>query len=386
MIEKIFSDQGRKCAVMGTIDHHLGNIVFPTELTTPGPLELQSRVREFVDAGAEVLSMEVSSHALDQNRVDSVQWNTAVFTNLTQDHLDYHGTMGKYFQAKEKLFRERLFESPKAVVWAVINTDDPWGRRIRLPERVGLLTYGIQEGDLRASIKNMDFSGTEVEIFANGKSFPIKLQVIGKHNVLNALAALGASLTAMIPFERALRSLSEYLSVPGRLERVSGPEEKYFFVDYAHTPDALENVLQTLRSVSDAFKAEGSLERKKNKIHLVFGCGGDRDTSKRPQMFKVAKKYADFVYITSDNPRTEDPMKIIGDILSASPMERDLNPGWLDACTWVDPDRRSALRKASERAQPGDVILIAGKGHEEYQIVGTERIPFSDRDEIKKLR
>lgn len=385
MIEKIFTDQGKKCAVLGTIDHHLGHLVFPTDLTTPGPVELQARLREFVDAGAEVLSMEVSSHSLDQHRVDSVQWNAAVFTNLTQDHLDYHGTMENYFLAKEKLFRERLPESPKPLVWAVINMDDVWGRRIRLPDRVGLLTYGLKEGDLRASIKKMDFSGTEVDVYANGKVFPVQFQFIGKHNVLNALAALGASLTALVPFERALRSLSEYLSVPGRLERVRGPQGKNFFVDYAHTPDALENVLQTLKAVADGEVAQLNQESRK-KIHVVFGCGGDRDRSKRPLMYKVAQRYADFIYVTSDNPRTEEPQSIIAEILSVPRKQIQSDGFWFDEKTFVHPDRKWSIKAAAEKAEQGDVILVAGKGHEEYQILGQEKLPFSDRQEIEKLR
>lgn len=378
MIEKIFNDAGRPCAVLGTIDHHLGELKFKTELTTPGPLELQERLKTFVRAGAKTIAMEVSSHALDQKRIHSVQWNTGVFTNLTQDHLDYHQTMENYFFAKEKLFRERLAVSSKGFVWAVVNTDDQWGRKIRLPERVGLLTYGMKDADITAKIEKMDFGGIDATISAAGKNHSVRFQFTGGHNVLNALAAIGTALTAMIPIEKSLKSLSDFISVPGRLERVPVNDNKFFFVDYAHTPDALENVLSSLRKIRKDSQLTG-------KIHTVFGCGGDRDKTKRPLMFDVAKKLSDFIYVTSDNPRTEDPFQIIAEVLSRKESSLLKTAGWDSESLYIQPDRALAIQEAGKKSGQGDIILIAGKGHEDYQIIGKEKSPFSDHEEIRKL-
>lgn len=377
MIEKIFNDQDRPCAVIGTIDHHLKDLKFATELTTPGPVELQESLRTFSKHGAQVLAMEVSSHALDQKRVNSVDWNTAVFTNLTQDHLDYHKSMRRYFEAKEKLFREHLARSAKSMLFAVINTDDKWGRRIRIPDRSGLITYGMKNADLTAKVLKMDFAGIEAKLQLIGHPYEAKFPFAGLYNMHNALAAIGSGISAMLAPSVILESLSKFESVPGRLERVLVPEEKYFFVDYAHTPDALQNVLQTLGQI----RKQSGL---KNKIHVVFGCGGDRDKIKRPLMYQVAENTADFVYLTSDNPRTERPQAIIADILSCKP-EDVRNDQWIRENVYVNLGRTDAIRVAAEKSQKGDVIVVAGKGHENYQIFGSERIPFSDREEILKI-
>lgn len=364
MIEAILSHAQVPTGVIGTVNHHLQAKVWPSEMTTPDPVFLQKRLREFRDEGARAVAMEVSSHALDQARVDSVPFNTVIFTNLTRDHLDYHKTMEQYFEAKQRLFTDLLWKTTKRPCFAIINTDDKYGRRMRVADPAILWTYGAKNADISYKIKRMDFALTAFEVTTPLGKGEVHLPMSGTHNVMNALAALGAGLSAGVPLEVCIEALNRFTGVPGRLQSVPNAQNLSVFVDYAHSPDALENVLMAITKVRSNLKSSA-------RIWTVFGCGGDRDKGKRPLMAEMALKYSDNVVITSDNPRTEEPQAIIQDIMAGVPSTAR------DKVT-VMVDRKEAIHSALKTAQPGDVILIAGKGHEDYQIIGTTKFPFSD--------
>lgn len=369
LIESILNSASMSCGVIGTVDHHLGEKTWPSEMTTPDPVFLQKRLREFVEAGAKAVAMEVSSHALDQSRADSVQFDVAVFTNLTRDHLDYHATMEDYFAAKQKLFLEVLHASPKTTLRAIVNIGDEWGRRLRLSDRASLWTYGSDEADFRFEILASEFTGTVFRLDCPYGTVDVSFPMPGLHNVQNAVAALAVGLAAGLDLEQAVSALEKFRGVPGRLQSVTPASDLHVFVDYAHSPDALENVLKTLRQIRDGMGSPA-------KIWTVFGCGGDRDKGKRPEMAKVAESFSERIVITSDNPRTEDPFLILKEIQSGLSAE--------DKATLIE-DRERAIRHAIEHADPGDVILIAGKGHEDYQILGTEKRPFSDLEVAARI-
>lgn len=371
LIEKVLSRFGWKTGVLGTINHHLGTHVWPSQLTTPDPLVLQKRLAEFSSLGAEAVTFEVSSHAIEQNRVDHVPFDVTVFTNLTRDHLDYHGTMDKYFAAKARLFNQILARSSKPQTYAVVNTDDPWGKRIEVFGKSRLWTYGQREADLKFTIQAQSFAGTVFELKTPRGTEQVNLPVPGLHNVYNAVAAIGVGLAAGASLETCCEALQDFEGVPGRLQRVKSDAGFNVFVDYAHTDDALRVVLRALNEVRSAAKLSG-------RILTVFGCGGDRDKGKRPLMAQAAVEGSDFVFVTSDNPRTEDPMSIIKDTTEG------ILPELMGRQVFIEADRRMAIGRALQTAQVGDVILIAGKGHEDYQIVGTERLPFSDVEVVKE--
>lgn len=367
IIEKVFSDQSVPTAVMGTVDHHFKNTIYPSQLTTPGPELLHARLREFVDAGAKAVALEVSSHALDQKRVYSMHFDAAVFTNLTRDHLDYHATMDSYFQAKELLFYDQLWRTNKARPIAVINGDDWYGRKIKVPRRARKVYFGSGElgsCDYKFSIKKIGFAGMTIAIHSN-KMHLLDTTLIGKHNAYNLTSVFALACEMGLSAEMTKRSLAEFSGVPGRLERVKNTRGLNIFVDYAHTDDALKNVLSSLKSIKEH-------EKSTSQIITVFGCGGDRDKGKRPLMAAVAEQYSDSVVLTSDNPRTESPHQIISDI------ESGFSKNYLQSSVSVEVDRKSAIKLAFQKAQKDDVILIAGKGHENYQIIGTETRDFSD--------
>ncbi len=364
MTEAILNAGKIPTGVIGTVNHHLGEKVWPSEMTTPDPIFLQKRLREFRSEGAMAVAIEVSSHALDQKRVDSVPFNTVIFTNLTRDHLDYHQTMDQYFEAKQRLFTDLLWKTEKRPCFAIINTADKYGRRLRVADPAVLWTYGAKDSDIRFEILKMDFALTHFKVQTPMGDGEVHLPMSGTHNVMNALAALGAGLSAGLPLSLCISALNQFTGVPGRLQSVPGPHDLSVFVDYAHSPDALENVLSALRKVRENL---GSSAR----IWTLFGCGGDRDKGKRPLMAQMALKYSDEVVITSDNPRTEDPEVIINDILTGVTTPEKSK-------TTVVVDRKEAILQTIRKAQPGDVILIAGKGHEDYQIIGKEKFPFSD--------
>lgn len=364
MTESILNHGKIPTGVIGTVNHHLGDQVWPSEMTTPDPVFLQKRLREFRSAGALAVAMEVSSHALDQRRVDSVPFNTVVFTNLTRDHLDYHNTMENYLEAKQRLFTDLLWKTHKRPCFAIVNTADKFGRRLRVADPAVLWTYGEKDSDIRYEILKMDFALTHFKVWTPVGEGEVRLPMSGTHNVMNALAAMGAGLSAGLPLNICIEALDRFTGVPGRLQSVPNDKNLSVFVDYAHSPDALENVLTALNKVRENLQS-------KARIWTIFGCGGDRDKGKRPLMAEMALKYSDEVVITSDNPRTEDPQVIIQDILAGV-----AGSAKTKATTVVD--RRDAIIQTLKRAQEGDVILIAGKGHEDYQIIGTQKFPFSD--------
>lgn len=364
MTEAILNAGKIPTGVIGTVNHHLGEKVWPSEMTTPDPIFLQRRLREFRTEGAMAVAIEVSSHALDQKRVDSVPFNTVIFTNLTRDHLDYHLTMDKYFEAKQRLFTDLLWKTEKSPCFAIINTADKYGRRLRVAEPAVLWTYGAKDSDLRYEILKMDFALTHFKVHTPGGQGEVRLPMSGVHNVMNALAALGAGLSAGLPLSLCITALEQFTGVPGRLQSVPNSKDLSVFVDYAHSPDALENVLVALNRVRESLQSSA-------RIWTIFGCGGDRDKGKRPLMAQMAIKYSNEVIVTSDNPRTEDPGAIIQDILAGISIA---DKGMVT----VIEDRKEAIYKTIQRAQVGDVILIAGKGHEDYQIIGKEKFPFSD--------
>lgn len=365
MIESVLKEFGWDTGVIGTVDHHLNDHKWPTELTTPDPLTLQKRLSEFVALGAKATAFEVSSHALDQDRADSIPFDVVVFTNLTRDHLDYHKTMEDYFLSKEKLFLKLPALSGKQVT-AVINTSDSWGAKIRTADSVRLWSYGESKSDFQFEILKSDFSGSEFELKTPRGDHTLSIPLVGRHNVYNSVAALATGVAAGASVETCAKGLSRFRGVPGRLERVQNSLDVHVFVDYAHTDDALRTVLTALKEIRER-------ARHRNKIIVVFGCGGDRDRGKRPLMAKAAIEGADLVVITSDNPRTEDPVQIIQEISSGIPRSE------INKSVFIEVDRKEAIRSAISMAKSGDVVVIAGKGHEDYQIIGTRKFPFSDQ-------
>jgi UDP-N-acetylmuramoyl-L-alanyl-D-glutamate--2,6-diaminopimelate ligase len=322
-------------------------------LTTPGPDELQRVLRDLVDSGIRSVAMEVSSHALDQDRVHGITFDAATFTNITRDHLDYHNTMEEYFAAKAK-----LISYLKSTGVAVVNAEQPEWRALPMAPR--LVTYGVADGDVRAEDIAFDATGSSWAIRADGEDAFVRLPLVGDFNVINALAAASTAHAIGIPLKVIAHSLANIPQIPGRLELIA--DSPPIIRDYAHTPDALVRSLAAVRPFVSG------------KLILVFGAGGDRDPGKRPIMGAAAEAGADRVIVTSDNPRTEDPDAIIDEI------ERGMTGSHERVC-----DRRAAIARAIELAEPGDTILLAGKGHETYQVVGTEKHPFDERQVVAEL-
>ena len=368
ILEHILNQNRKLTGVIGTVNHRVGDKIWDSQMTTPDPVTLQSRLNHFVEANAFAASMEVSSHALDQKRVDSVQFNTVIFTNLTLDHLDYHQTMQSYFAAKQKLFTDLMWSSKKQPLFAVVNVDDKYGRMLKTAEPVIVWTYGqagySDEADFQFVIKKMDFNETIFDLTTPLETKEIKILLPGVHTVYNVVACIATALTCGLTLNQAAEALLTFQGIPGRLQKViTNRSAKTVFVDYAHTPDALENSLQSLKKIQASSGSKG-------KLICIFGCGGDRDKSKRPEMAKIACRLSDYVVITSDNPRTEVPAQIIKDIEIGIPQDfKDFK---------IEIDREQAIRFAVEMSEDQDVILIAGKGHEDYQIVGNEKLRFSD--------
>jgi UDP-N-acetylmuramoyl-L-alanyl-D-glutamate--2,6-diaminopimelate ligase len=356
----------RQVGLLGTIAYEFGGRRIPASNTTPDPVRLQGYLREMADRYASACVMEVSSHSLDQDRVRGVRFATAVFTNLTQDHLDYHGTMAAYGQAKS-----RLFESLAPGSTAVINRDDPTAPLMAEACGRGVRTiwYGLSpEADVRAENLQLGPDGTRFTLVMPNGAVEMFLRLVGLHNVYNALAAAAAAISLGASELTVASALEDARAVPGRLELVEAPAglggKVRTFVDYAHTPDALDKVCETLASL-----AEG-------RLHVVFGCGGDRDRTKRAPMAAAVARHAHAAYLTSDNPRTEDPEAILDDV------EKGLVDAVVDVHRIVD--RAEAIRAAVGRAAPGDTVLIAGKGHETYQIFKDSVVPFDDRLEAAR--
>ena len=367
LIQKIFEENGQKCALIGTLGYKLSSNgeYRDAKHTTPQAPELQATLRMIKDVEKiDNVVMEVSSHALDQNRVGGCRFNGAVLTNLTQDHLDYHITMENYFKAKALLF-ERLKEGN----FAVINADDEYGDRFIsvVPENVKVYTYGVkQQSDVMAHNINFSLNGAEFTLVANAKEYRVNLHMNGMFSVYNVLAAVTTALAMGIDIEVALRALQNVKGVAGRFEVVV--KKPLVIVDYAHTPDGLENVLKSAREITP----------EDGKLICLFGCGGDRDATKRPKMGAIAEKLADKIVITSDNPRSEDPQVIITDIIAGLKSVNTENE-------IVEPDRGSAIALLKTIANNNDVVVIAGKGHEDYQILKDKTIHFDDREEARKV-
>ena len=366
LIQKILEENNEKCALIGTLGYKLSSTdkYKDAKHTTPQPPELQRDLRLMADSGIKNVVMEVSSHSLEQNRVGFCCFNGAVFTNLTQDHLDYHITMRNYFKAKAI-----LFENLKEGDFAVINADDEYAEDFIsvIPEGVRIYKYGVKNNaDIKA--ENIDFSvdGAKLTVSFNSKSREITLHLNGMFSVYNALAAFAAAIAMGIDDNVIIKALENTKSVAGRFEIVS--KRPLVIVDYAHTPDGLENVL----------KAARELTPKTSNLICLFGCGGDRDTTKRPKMGKIADNLADKVVVTSDNPRSEDPQLIISDIMAGIKTVDTQR-------IFVEPDRREAIKFLKAISNPEDVIVIAGKGHEDYQILKNETIHFDDREEARNV-
>ena len=367
LIQKIFEENNQKCALIGTLGYKLSSNgeYRDAKHTTPQAPELQATLRMIKDVEKiDNVVMEVSSHALEQNRVGGCRFNGAVFTNLTQDHLDYHITMDNYFKAKALLF-EHLTEGD----FAVINADDEYGDRFIsvVPEGVRVLTYGVrQQSDVMARNINFSLNGAEFTLVANAKEHKVNLHMNGMFSVYNVLAAVTAALAIGIDIETAIKALQNVKGVAGRFEVVV--KKPLVIVDYAHTPDGLENVLKSAREITP----------EDGKLICLFGCGGDRDATKRPKMGAIAEKLADKIVITSDNPRSEDPQTIITDIIAGL---KSVNT----ESVIVEPDRGTAIGLLKSIANNNDVVVIAGKGHEDYQILKDKTIHFDDREEARKV-
>ncbi len=362
LVNAIFRATWRKAGLIGTIIYDDGATRTPSTNTTPGAAALQAKLADMVANGCRACAMEVSSHALEQNRTAGTEFRVGIFTNLTQDHLDYHGTMENYYQAKKLLFT-RMADS-KGI--AVINVDDAYGRRLagELAPIMKVRTFGHDaSADFCVKPRILSLKGSQYELVYQGRSYLVRTPLIGEFNVSNSLAALAGAVAAGVNLRDAISCLAQSPQVPGRMELVSSVNNVQSFVDYAHTPDAVENVCRTMKELC-----------RQGCVITVFGCGGDRDRTKRPLMGEAAARYSDVCIVTSDNPRSEDPEAIIDDIM----------PGIPAAKQHRITDREEAIRAALEMARPGDCVLIAGKGHENYQIFADETISFSDSAVVQR--
>jgi UDP-N-acetylmuramoyl-L-alanyl-D-glutamate--2,6-diaminopimelate ligase len=368
LIEEMLTKLGKKAGLIGTLHVKMGGQVMDTSrFTTPESLELQERLAEMVSAGMEYLVMEVSSHSLSMKRVDSCLFDRAVFTNLTQDHLDFHGDLESYFQAKIMLFSSLAREEKRKDAMAVLNADIPWSSRIIESLEVPHVLYGRKNAgaDYRALDIEVTPSGAKYTLQTPKKRIPVSLSITGIFNVYNSLAAIATACSLGIEPEAAVKAIADFRGVKGRFQMVRAGQSFSVIVDYAHTPDGLENVLMTAREITP------------HSLITVFGCGGDRDRTKRPIMGKIATGLSDLVIITSDNPRTEDPEAII----------RDIEQG-ARGCERVYEkvvDRKEAIERALLLAKKGDTVVVAGKGHENYQIFKDRTIHFDDVEVVEEF-
>jgi UDP-N-acetylmuramoyl-L-alanyl-D-glutamate--2,6-diaminopimelate ligase len=376
LVEAISETAGHKTGVIGTVGYRFAGHTRPAPHTTPDPVALQSLFADMRAEGVEVVAMEISSHAIEQRRVDGCDVRVAAFTNLTQDHLDYHGTMEAYFAAKKRLFAELLAASRSPSPTAVVNLDDPRGDELvhDCPARVLSYSTAREDADIVATDAFFSDEGVVARVRTPSGGFELRSPLVGGYNLQNLLCATGVAVALEVPIEKIALALARCRGAPGRLERIENHRGVHVFVDYAHTPDALERVLGAVRAQT------------RGRLIAVFGCGGDRDRSKRPLMGAVAARIADVVVVTSDNPRTEDPSSIIAMIepgalaenaakLSDSDLRAARARGYV-----IEPDRRAAITLAIGIARAGDSVIIAGKGHEDYQILGTTKIHFDDRE------
>jgi UDP-N-acetylmuramoyl-L-alanyl-D-glutamate--2,6-diaminopimelate ligase len=359
LVRDILTLLGNRTAYLGTLGFHLPEVTWELENTTPFAADLYNMISEAKRVGVTAISMEVSSHALAQERVGGLDFDVSVLTNLTQDHLDFHGTMESYAAAKHRLFTSRPVGSQKKMV-AAFNVDDPIGYRWSIEQDGPTLTYGTRSNDvdLRGTPLQIEVDRIRMQLEYRGEAV-VEIPLGGSYNVENTLSAVAATLALGYRLSEIAEVLPRVRPVPGRFEPVPNGRGIFVIVDYAHTPDALEKLLDSVRGVTSS------------RIITVFGCGGDRDTSKRPKMARVASLRSDLTIATSDNPRTEDPEKILQDVIS----------GIAEGREWTSiVDRKEAIAYAVHRANPGDVLVIAGKGHENYQIIGRIKHPMDDRE------
>lgn len=381
LIESILKKADLNVGVIGTINYHYSGKTYKNPMTTPESLDLQRILADMLKKGITHVVMEASSHGIDLFRIDNCQIDIGVFTNLSQDHLDYHKDMNSYWECKKRLFTENLNSGPKkGRTAAVINCDDAKGKELLSLLPISSLTTGYSNNNMIwPKHFKIDMTGIVGKISTPDGDFEFKSSIVGKHNLENILSATGVGFALNIPLKAIKNGIEEISSIPGRLESIPNDSDKFIYVDYAHTPDALENVLNSLKLLTS------------NRIICVFGCGGDRDKEKRPQMGEIAGRLCDLAIITSDNPRTEMPMEIISQIIQGTikvssheytPLE--LATGFNKKGYVVEQDRRKAIRLGIKVSQPGDIVLIAGKGHEDYQIIGNKTVSFDDRDEARQ--
>jgi len=363
LLESMLTAASRKSALIGTIEYHVAGQILPAPHTTPEALELNRMLNQALGDGATEAVMEVSSHALAQQRVYGIPFDVAVFTNLTRDHLDYHLTMDAYFESKRILFEGCGTDGPRV---AVVNVDGDYGAQlIKVSKHHGaeVFTYGLRKADLRAEKVEISQHGTRFDLVTPDAVIPLCSTLLGQVNVYNILAAAGAASARGLPSDAIASGVERLTRVPGRFERVDCGQPFTVVVDYAHTQDALRNLTSLARRFVEQAGNRG-------RVITLFGCGGNRVRAKRPLMGEAAGELSDFVVLTSDNPRQEDPRAIINDALVG--LQRS------DAKYKVEPDRRTAIGSAIAEARPGDIVLLAGKGHEKFQIVGQQAIPFDD--------
>lgn len=363
LIRSILQDHGYKTGLIGTISSIIGHTVIPSKNTTPESIDLHQLLMQMVEENCQYAIMEVSSHALVQGRVRGVRFATSIFTNLSQDHLDYHRNMEDYRQAKGLLFAQmgNSYEIKHRPV--ILNADDPASEAFKKMTAAPILTYGIEkDADIRATNVHVTDQGLRYLLQTWAGEAVVELKITGKFNVYNSLAAIAATLHEGLPLQDIIESLAQVTGVDGRMQKVDAGQDFTVFVDYAHTPDGLENVLTTIKQFA------------KGKIITIVGCGGDRDRSKRPLMARIAAKMSDIALFTSDNPRTENPMLIIEDMIAGLKSDGETYSNYE-----VIVDRKEAIERGIALAQANDILLIAGKGHETYQDFGTHIIHFDDR-------
>jgi len=381
LIEGVLEQGGIPSAVLGTISYRFGELVIEAPNTTPESVDLQRNLRELVDQGARGVVMEVSSHSLEQHRVDGCNFDVAVFTNLTRDHLDYHLDMESYFASKLRLFTDLVTpDERKPTRRAVVNLDDPYGPRIKAAASCPVLSYAMH-GEADVTVAQVDFSvhGISCRLRTPRGELSLKSDLLGRFNLYNIMAAVTAGLSLELSDQAIRAGIEGHKKVPGRVERVENDKGITVLVDYAHTGDALENVLSTVT------------ELKTNRIITLFGCGGDRDKGKRPVMGEIAARFSDLAIVTSDNPRTEEPLAIMADVRAGiTPLglreyrPEELSAGFAEKGFAAIESRHDAIKIAIAAARPGDIVLLAGKGHEDYQIVGTQKFHFDDREEAAR--
>jgi UDP-N-acetylmuramoyl-L-alanyl-D-glutamate--2,6-diaminopimelate ligase len=385
LVERILLKAGCNVGVIGTLNYRYGDKTFSSPMTTPESLDLQRILADMLKDGVTHVVMEVTSHAIDLHRVDHCRLDVAVFTNLSQDHLDYHGNMESYWQCKKRMFTEILNSGPKKSLGSVVlNHNDEKGQELLslFSEKAGpfsVLSVGTAaDNNVRCQNIEYDLAGMRGRITTPGGTFEFKSPLVGHYNLENILCATGAAIALNLSLDAIKAGLEEVAGVPGRLESITNDIERFVYVDYAHTPDALDNVLSVLKKLATG------------KVICVFGCGGNRDRAKRPQMGAIASRLCDLTVITNDNPRTESPREIIGQILEGIKTAAvyrytpsDLAAGLKQRGYVVEPDRKNAIQLAMLASRPGDTVLIAGKGDETYQIIKENIIPFDDREEAR---